>query len=287
MLRWVGRQGGRSTWAAIARTIAVAAAISSPGAASAQADDETRDPNQSKYGWREVYGGVDAARDQWLAYSGMTLAPFSPDIYSNGWRLRFGGGYGQYSYDTVGPHSNCGVAVLNDICTEDDRQRQRLKVSHSYAEALIGYYLELGRLTAKAFAGASMSTEHHLNGGDPNHSNDGTEFGAKGALEFWLNTSDTSWSSLDLSYSTARNETASRWRVGWRATPKVSIGPELRYDKNIETGDGAWNGRAGLFARYEWTGGEVSAAGGAAWWVDDWAPKDPSVYGTVSVLFQY
>ena len=254
----------------------------------AEADsDVPSSSDPSKYGWREIYGGVDAARDQWLAYSGMTLAPWSRDIYSDGWRLRFGGGYGQYGYDTISPHTNCGDAVQNDICTEGNRARQHFNVSHSYAEALFGYYLQLGRLTAKVFAGASMSTEQHLNAFDPSRNSDGTKFGAKGALEFWLNINDTSWSSLDLSYSSARNETASRWRGGLRATPHLSIGPELRYDKNIETGDSAWNGRAGLFARYEWTGGEVSLAGGAAWWIDDWAPKDPSAYGTFNVLFQY
>jgi hypothetical protein len=280
----VGTSAARGIGCAIALLVALA-----PGLAFAQTATEGPQiaSNSLTYGWREAYGGVDAARDQWLAYSGMTFAPFSRDIYSDGWRLRFGGGYGQYSYDSIGLHAHCGDATVNDICTEDDRTRRHFTTSHSYAEALIGYYLQLGRLAAKAFAGASMSSESHLNGTDPSRDNDGTEFGVKGALELWLNVSDTSWTSLDLSYSTARDETASRWRTGWRATPKVSIGPELRYDRNIETGDEAWNGRAGLFARYEWTGGEVSVAGGAAWRVDDWAPKDPSAYGTVDVLFQY
>ena len=97
---------------------------------------------------------------------------------------------------------------------------------------------------------------------DPSSTEDGTEFGVKGALELWLTLSDDTWTSVDVSYSTARNESASRWRTGWRMAPKLSIGPELRYDKNIETGDNAWNGRAGLFARYEWAGGEASLAGG-------------------------
>jgi hypothetical protein len=275
--------------AAIGFVIAVSLLIGVPKRASAQAVSAPANPaqSQSQYGWREVYGGVDAARDQWLFYSGTTVAPLSPNLYSDGWRLRFGGGYGQYGYDAVGPHASCGDATQNDICSEGDRKRQHYEVAHSYAEALLGYYLQLGRLTAKAFAGASMSSEHHVNAVDPTHDNDGTEFGVKGALELWLTLSDTSWTSLDLSYSTARNESASRWRSGWRVTPKLSIGPELRYDKNIETGDGAWNGRAGLFARYQWTGGELSVAGGAAWWVDDWAPKDPSAYGTFNVLFQY
>ena len=39
-----------------------------------------------------------------------------------------------------------------------------------------------------------------------------------------------------------------------------SLGPEVRYDINAE--DEA--GRVGAFLRYEWFGGEISAAGGAA-----------------------
>jgi hypothetical protein len=272
-----------------ATLIAVAGVLLSASALGALAQDAAApaEAQKSQYGWGETYGGVDAASDQWLFYSGTTLAPFSRDIYSDGLRLRFGGGYGRYSYDAIGPHTNCGVAGQNDRCTEGSRETQHFEVSHSYAEALLGYYLQLGRLTAKAFAGASMSSEHHVGRQDPSHDNDGTEFGVKGALEFWLTVNERSWTSLDLSYSTARNETASRWRAGWRVTPSISIGPELRYDKNIETGDGAWNGRSGAFARYEWTGGEVSLAGGAAWWMDDWEAKDPSMYGTLNVLFQY
>lgn len=285
-MRRVRRQSGVSIASGIGWAIALLVVIATPAPALAQSQGGPTGPSDF-YGWREVYGGVDAARDQWLFYSGMTVAPFSRDIYSDGWRLRIGGGYGRYSYDSIGPHTNCGAAWLNDICSENDRTRKHFEVSHSYAEALLGYYVQLGRLTAKAFGGVSMSSEQHLNALDPAHDNDGTEFGVKGALELWLNLNDTSWTSLDLSYSSARNETASRWRAGWRAAPALSIGPEFRYDKNVETGDGAWNGRTGLFARYEWTGGEVSLAGGAAWWVNDWAPEAPSAYGTLNVLFYY
>ncbi|MBY0561202.1 cellulose biosynthesis protein BcsS [Hyphomicrobium sp.] len=270
----------------VAPSVIAVAQIFLTSAASAQASDPPTDWVQEKYGWREAYGGFDVARDQWLAYSGMTFALGSPDIYSDGWRLRLGGGYGRYGYDSIQPHTNCGDATSNDICGEDGRSRKHYQVGHSYAEVLLGYYLQLGRLTAKAFAGAAMSSKDHLKS-DPDTRDDGTRYGVKGALEFWLTLSADSWTSLDLSYSTARNESGSQWRYGWRVSPKLSIGPELRYDKNVETGDGAWNGRAGLFTRYEWSGGEISLAGGGLWRVENWAAKNPSAYGTVNVLFQY
>jgi len=245
--------------------------------------DRPVDFEPSKSGWREVWGGVDAASDQWLVYSGMTVAPWSRDIYSDGWRLRIGGGYGQFGYDRdVANDPGCETPPAV-ACSYSSKH---FEVDHSYAEALIGYHLRLGELTAKAFAGASVSSEQHLKP-DPNSTGDGIQYGAKGALELWLNMGDSAWTSLDGSYATARNESCARWRAGWRVEPRLSVGPELRYDKNIESGEGEWNGHAGLFARYEWIGGEVSLAGGAAGRIDDWGTSALSPYGTVNVLFQY
>ncbi len=282
-----GRCRGRERSSVAGLTaIWIAAFLAAPALADetgTSALDRSADLAQSKYGWHEVWGGADAARDQWLVYSGMTVAPWSSDIYSDGWRLRVGGGYGRYGYDRdVVNDPVCGTP-LTVACSYDSKHFQ---VEHSYAEALIGYHLRLGALTAKAFAGASMSSERHLNP-DPNSSSDGTEYGAKGALELWLNTGEAAWTSLDGSYATTRNESSARWRAGWRVEPRFSVGPELRYDKNIESGEGEWNGRAGLFARYVWTGGEVSLAGGGVAQVNEWATKDLSPYGTLNALFQY
>ena len=85
-------------------------------------------------------GGVDAGRDQWLAYSGMTVAPWSSNIYSDGWRLRVGGGYGQYTYDR-GVSDNGGCGTLQTAACRYHSEHYR--VDHSYAEALIGYFSDL------------------------------------------------------------------------------------------------------------------------------------------------
>ena len=52
--------------------------------------------------------------------------------------------------------------------------------------------------------------------------------------------------------------------AGRLLTPKLSFGPELRYDNNLDSGASDWSGRAGIFARYRWEYGEISVAGGTA-----------------------
>lgn len=76
----------------VASWVIAATQILLSSTASAQTSGPPTDWVQEKYGWREAYGGFDVARDQWLAYSGMTFALGSPNIYSDGWRLRLGGG---------------------------------------------------------------------------------------------------------------------------------------------------------------------------------------------------
>lgn len=300
------RSGVRERW----RRVLIAGASSAASlsfcpenSAFSQPIDPPADQQQSASGWRETWAGVDAARDQWLTYSGITFAPTSHDIYSDGLRLRLGGGYGQYGYDVVeSDHGVCEKIGLG-ACDGPTESKKHYKVGQTYAELLIGYYLRLGALTAKAFAGASLSHQKHITvvpkSADDSDNGDGTYVGAKGALELWLDIHPKAWTSLDVSYTTARDETSARWRAGWRITPQISFGPELRYDKNRETNDGFWDavgnryvrydwdGRAGFFGRCEWHGGEISLAGGLASPVENWTAMDRSIYGTLNVLFQF
>lgn len=236
------------------------------------------EPQQPQFGWREVWAGSDVTKDVWLLYTGVTLAPWSKDIYTNGWRIRSASGYGEYTFP---------ACALNDpdCDTLDDRthkHRTKFKAQVTYGEVLAGYHHQFGNLTAKAFAGLSI-VQQSIRPARKSSLTHGVDYGFKGALELWLNIGTAAWSSLDASYSTAFDTGAARWRLGWRALPTVSIGPELRFDTNV---DGR-AGRAGLFARYEWMGGEISVAAGAAGpWAGDFA-EDLEPYATLNVLFQF
>lgn len=244
------------------------------------------EPPQPRYGWQEVWTGADATRDVWLLYSGVTLAPWSEHIYADGLRLRTSGGYGRYSY--LGAVSSC--VAPNFGCAYVSK---RFNVEHSYVDALVGYHKRFGELTAKAFIGVSSIT-HRFDVNDPDNDVAGDDFGVKGVIELWLNLGPKAWTSLDLAYTTAHETGSARWRAGWRMLPTVSLGPEVRYDTNAHGArEGGWTGRAGVFVRYEWFGGEISAAGGVdkTFTVDDElglaALEDLAAYGTVNLLLQF
>lgn len=242
------------------------------------------EPPQPQYGWVEVWSGADATRDVWLLYSGVTLAPWSKDIYSDGVRLRMAGGFGQYKYDAIIPdavlNQPCGF-VPHDSCRHGPKRVSR-QATYSYTDMLVGYHMRMGELTAKAFAGATIATHRPSASGDT--AVEGTEIGATGVLELWLNLGPSGFTSVDLGYTTAFNSASARWRAGWKLAPQISIGPELRYDRN----DAGSSARGGGFVRYQWAGGEVSVAAGVAgsmFGVGD--DRDYAPYGTVNVLFQF
>lgn len=251
-------------------------------------------PVWSEQVWaKEVWAGADVTKDAWLLYSGITLAPFSDTIHTNGLRLRAAGGYGQYHYTREKSNAFSGLCGNpgQDRC---GASKQRYNVDHTYYEALVGYQHRVGELTSKAFVGVSSIT-HAFDRQDFENAVSGHELGIKGVVELWLNVGSNAWTSLDLSYSTAHETAAVRSRVGWRPIPTISIGPELRIDGNaFEPHDQALKGdhldksvRGGAFARYEWFSGEVSLAGGYGG--NSLRPEtdDLSSYGTVNMLLRY
>lgn len=232
-----------------------------------------------RYGWREMWAGADATRDVWLLYSGVTLAPLGKDVYSDGIRFRMSGGYGRYNYSREA--ADCSIKIGGgNTCAFHQR---RFDVSYRYGAALVGYHKQLGPLTAKAFAGATVIDHHYLTGIDGESKTTGLEIGATAALEFWLNVGDTAWTSLDFEYTTAHSTGAARWRAGWRVLPSLSVGPEARFDRNAS----ASAGRGGVFARYEWAGGEFSVSTGFAKPLLVKSEDGLSPYVNVNVLTQF
>jgi hypothetical protein len=261
--------------------------------ATAGADD--RPSWREVWKWRETWSGVDASRDNWLVYSGMTLAPFS-HIHEPGLRFKFAGGYGQYSY--AGDRS---TTPIPDVTTFDAQTY--------FAEALVGYLERWGPLTAKAYGGVAM-IGHAISPFDPENVVFGDEFGFKGVLELWLDIGSGGYAALDLSWNTAHDTRAARTRLGMRFNPSLSGGLEAWLDLNAQsdcdlgwddsapcdhlsaTGDGGTNlldyTRAGLFMRYEWDGGEISVSGGVSGGsFMNAGDASPEPYGTVNWITQF
>lgn len=274
----------------IAVTLFSATALAGGPAAAGEADETYA---------REVFAGADVAADVWLLYSGVTLAP-QGDIHGDGLRLRASGGYGQYRYTAV---RWVPVSSGNSL----EKVHQRFDGTSAFLEALVGYQKRWGELTTKAFAGIA-AIDHSLHAAGTVHvATDnlnpavGQEYGFKGSLELWLNLGSDAWTSLDLSYTTAHQSYAGRWRLGYRILPTVSVGMEAGVNGNHldyieETSPGnvrrrhvSPQARAGLFARYEWHSGEISLSGGLANGAYEFGGVDgfDHVYGTLNWLTRF
>jgi hypothetical protein len=224
--------------------------------------------------WREVWAGADVGAHVWLLYTGTTLSPYS-GIHDEGLKLRVVSGYGGYSYEGL----RRGPGNLPELRSFD--------AETAYTDLLAGYLFRLGPLTAKAFAGVS-AINHTIEPLDPHNAVQGLDWGAKGVLELWLDVSPEWWASLDTSFTTAHETFASRLRAGYRVMPELSLGLEAGINANALDR----SARAGLFLRYEWDGGEISASAGVTSGdvgrlAIGSAPDDLSAYATINVLFQF
>lgn len=187
----------------------------------------------------ESWVGAEATRDVWSIYSGLVWSPLG-GIREDGVRLRLSSGYGQYRYDT----SLRGTSF-------------RVNGRSSFGDLMAGYYLGLGDLTLKVYAGANIDQQILLPY-DPGNPASGLVYGAKGALEAWLNLSPQAWAALDVNGGKAFSSYYSRARIGYRIQPALSLGVEGGAFGNVASD----NGRAGGFLRYEQPDMEVSLSGG-------------------------
>lgn len=238
---------------------------------------------------------MDASRDNWLVYSGMTVAPFS-HIHEPGLRVRFAGGYGHYGYS--GDRSQTETPLMRSFAART-----------FYGEALAGYLEKWGPLTAKAFAGVSM-IGHAIQPFDTENAVIGDDIGFKAVIELWLDIGTIGFASLDMSWSTTHDVRSARARVGTRISQALSAGVEgwLNLDAQSDC-DLGWTesgacarqhnfsgdetdlmdySRAGLFLRYAWDGGEISVSGGVSGGsFMNIGDADPEPYGTVNWITQF
>jgi len=110
------------------------------------------------------------------------------------------------------------------------------------------------------------------------------EFRGKAVVETWTNLTPAIWLALDGSWTQAHETYSARARLGYRVLPQLSIGFEEALLGNT-SGDLA---RSGLFARYDWSGGEVALAAGVSGQRFDF--KDTSTDRTwmaLSVMFRF
>jgi Cellulose biosynthesis protein BcsS len=221
------------------------------------------DPLQPDFS-QEVWAGADVASHVWLTYTGVTVAPYG-GIFADGLRIRTAAGYGEYRYSG-----------------ERDAQPRSFAAQTVFTDVLVGYLKRLGPLTAKAFVGAA-AIEHDIKPNDPENPVRGLAYGPKAVGELWLNMGQSAWSSLDLSWTSAHQTYAGRVRTGYHVLQGVSLGVEARVDGNELDKDT----RGGLFVRYDWTGGEVSLAGGVAGRFLENATDVTDPYATFNWLMQY
>ena len=229
-------------------------------------------------GSREIWVGADAGAHNWLVYSGSTYAPWG-DIHQDGFRMRATTGYGHYDYQLP------SLANPNKLLT--------VKATKTYSDAMIGYQTRFGELTAKAFVG--MAILNNIASPVDRRARSDLSIGVKGSVELWLNLGSQAWTSLDVSYADTQETASIRSRIGYRILPTVSVGAEavINHAKMFDSVQtkSVDDGRVGLFARYEWFGGEISASGGVTGdlhSVDEIdLLKRPSAYGTLNLIVQF
>jgi Cellulose biosynthesis protein BcsS len=169
---------------------------------------------------------------------------FGKRLYAPGLRLRAVGSYGVYQYD--GTLFTNGNYVPTSFDGED-----------AFAAALIGYQFQPGRLIVKLFAGIE-GEDQHIVPYDPNNSVQGSEVGLRLQAETWFDISLRTFLSADAAYGTAFQEYCSLARLGFRVTPRFSLGLEGGALGNEEYEAG----RGGGFVRIDFRRLEATLSGG-------------------------
>ncbi len=211
----------------------------------------------------DAFAGVDASDSMLFSYGGFTLAPGGLD--RDGWRVRVYAGAGHYTFKS-------SVALMGGVVEFD----QRADVLQ--AEALMGWQVSQGRMTAKLFAGIAYE-DQAISPTSPEDMLAGENVGAKVALETWFDLSPRAWVSADASYATTFESYSGAVKLGLRPLAALSLGPEL-----AAFGRSDFDGhRFGAFARWHCGGCDVTVAGGVSGDYED----ETGAYGTLSLYRRF
>ena len=128
----------------------------------------------------------------------------------------------------------------------------------------------------------SPSTIRLLTPDDTSNAARGRDSGVKVAIETWTNITPALWLQLDASRTDAHKNYSVLSRLGYRVTPNISAGVEADALGNA-SGDLF---RAGLFAKYEWSAGEIVLAGGLSD-QNDRSKLQENAWAAVNFLYRY
>ncbi len=212
----------------------------------------------------EAWGGAEATAHSRSFYGGMTTA-LTGDVRTDGFRLRSAAGYGTYSFTSP---------------RWDGRQRTPMHFEgvQSFNDIMIGYQHAIGPWIVKFYGGWTQD-QHLLTPFDTENAVQGKKAGVKAALETWLNIADKAFIQSETNWTEVFDTYGGRVRFGYRLNPALSMGLEGAVNGNAVYD----SGRAGSFARFEWSRGEISASGGVA---GDRASLQGG-YGSVGMMFRF
>lgn len=208
----------------------------------------------------DFFGGIDFAKPVIFAWAGATYAP-AGTLIEDGWRVRFAGGAGRYTYATsVVPGGINDANVYN-------------------AELLGGYRKTFDdvfgrRVYLGAFAGVNY--EHQLLSlPDPFNPTQGSATGVKAALEIYTRIAQQTLLTANASASTAHKKYAARAALFYELNERWSLGAEF-----VTMGDARYaENRAGLAASLAWRSKILTLSAGTL----DNSGRGSGLYTTLSV----
>lgn len=181
----------------------------------------------------DFFGGIDAAKATTFAWMGATYAP-KGTLAEDGWRVRFMGGAGRYSYRTAA--SPGGINEANAFSVE----------------LLGGYRKTFGNVLGQTFYVGAFAGVHYENQilvyEDPSNPARGSEAGVKASLELYSRVWERYIASAFGSLSTVHNKYYAKASLLYELNETWALGGEI-----VAMGDARYNEqRAGAAGSLTW-----------------------------------